>query len=133
METEINPEDFVGSSKQCSCGGLLILDFPRAYTCNTCKYYEVNGEIITNCDGSGTREFTIEEVVFYKGNYYKMARKEADVGDLVILDEQTHGKRIYKVKDFGGYETKSIVIGNEISVKYYTEYKVLVPLSRESC
>jgi hypothetical protein len=117
----------------CKCGGLLVNDFKDAYSCNTCKYYEIGGEVISNCDGSSTREFVIEETVFYQGKRYKMARMEATVGDLVMLDEQVNGKRIYKVRDFGGYETKSIVISNEIGVKNYTEYKVLIPVYKESC
>jgi hypothetical protein len=130
---EYNPEDFCGERKRCKCGGLLVNDFYRAYSCDTCAYYEINGEAITNCDGSSTREFVLEEIILYGGNRYKMVRKEADVGDLVLLDAPVNGKRIYRVLDYGGYQTKSIVIGYEINVKYYTEYRVLVPVCQETC
>lgn len=113
---------------QCKCGGLLRKDFPGAYICDSCKYYEIKGKVITRCDGTLTAEFVTCEYILYKNVPYKMVRKEANVGELVLLTDETLDKRIHSVVDFEGYHKRSILLENGEVVESHNYYHVLVPL-----
>lgn len=114
--------------KQCECGGTLHQDFPTAYKCDSCKYYEIKGKVITRCDGSPTREFTLEEYILYKGVPYKAIRREANVGELILLMDDTLDKRIHKVIDFGGHYKRSIMLENREIIEDHNFYRVLIQL-----
>lgn len=114
--------------KSCECGGKLVNDFPGAYMCDTCKYYEIKGKVITRCDGTSTAEFVTCEHILYNGVPYKMVRREANVGELVLLACETLVKRIHRIVDFNGYHKRSILLENGEFVESHTYYHVLVPL-----
>ena len=136
--TKINADDILMGlvelpiKKHCECGGTLVNDFPGAYMCDTCKYYESKGRIVTRCDGSSTVEFTIEEHVLYEGIPYKVVRRDADVGELVLLLADNIERRIYRVADYCGVYKRSIELENGEVVEYQTDYRVLVPLCEVS-
>ena len=132
--TKINVDDILNGKvklsfkKRCECGGSLVNDFPGAYMCDTCKYYEVKGMVITHCNGSLAAEFVTCEYILYEGTPYKMVRRGANVDELVLLADETLEKRIHRVIDFDGFNKRSILLENGVVVESHNQYIVLVPL-----
>lgn len=114
--------------KRCECGGRLVNDFPTAYMCDTCKYYEIKGKVITRCDGTPTAEFVTCEYILYNGTPYKTVRRGANVGELVLLADETLAKRVHRITDYSGYHKRSILLENGEVVESHNYYHVLVPL-----
>jgi hypothetical protein len=118
--------------RDCPCGKRLINDFKEAYFTEGCGYYEVNGEVITTCGGESTKEYVTEDLVFYRKKYYKKICKEANVGDLILINKPTRsGRQVYKVRDFGGYETRTVKVAKGIDAMAHSEYMLLVPVCEE--
>lgn len=116
------------NKRHCECGGTLFNDFHTAYMCDTCKYYVINGKVITRCDGTLTAEFITCEYILYEGASYKLVRRDADIGDLILLNDTSLTKRIHYVKDYSGYHKRSVTLVNGDTVDSHKYYNVLVPL-----
>jgi hypothetical protein len=126
-------EEFIENyrpNKKCVCGGRLINDFGKAYYCDSCSYYVIGSKVITDCEGNLIHEYVTDDLIFYDRQYFKKVRKEANVGQLVFLDSPIKNKHIYKVKDYGGYETRTIKVSRDIDAMGYDKYWLLVPVCK---
>lgn len=116
------------TNKKCECGGSLRKDFPGAYMCDSCKYYESKGRVITRCDGSSAAEFVVEDYILYNREPYILRRREAYVGDLVLLSDETLEKRIHRISKYNGHHKRTIKLSNGDVLDYPDYVGVLVPL-----
>lgn len=76
------------------------------------------------------KEYFEESAIFYNGMYYKPARLDARIGDLILLNAPFEGKRIHTVERYSGlYDmTPLITYKSKSHAVDVSDYVLLIPI-----